>query len=204
LPASFFVTPSDGLGALFGRRSELGPRASSRLLLSPPGRGAFAATLPRGLAAGVDPLAIAEEGLGAALGRSLPARSLSFGRLSGRLLFALGRLSCLPAAGLGAAATAPLGAVLDGRGAALDEGLGLLSESGFLAMFEEGFGALEGPLALSLLLLLFEGFAAGLAAGRGAGAEETLGPVFDGALWRATGRASGFRLLLLLLLAVGR
>jgi hypothetical protein len=86
--------------------------------------------------------------------------------------------------------------VLEGRGAALDEGLGLLSESGFLAMFEEGFGALEGPLALSLLLLLFEGFAAGLAAGRGAGAEETLGPVFDGALWRATGRASGFRLLL--------
>jgi hypothetical protein len=93
--------------------------------------------------------------------------------------------------------------VLDGRGAALDEGLGLPSESGFLAMFEEGFGALEGPLALSLWLL-FEGFASGLAAGRGAGAEETLGPVFDGALWRATGRASGFRLLLLLLFAVGR
>lgn len=145
---------------------------------------------------------MADEGLGAALGLSFPARFLSPGRLSGRLLFALGRLSDLPAAGFGAAATGPLGAATDGREAVLDEGFGLVFESGFLAIFDEGFGALEGPFALLLLLLLFEGLADGWAAGRGAGTEETLGPVDAGVLWRATGRASGFRLLLLL--AAGR
>jgi hypothetical protein len=76
-----------------------------------------------------------------------------------------------------------------------------LSESGFLATFEEGFGAFDGPLAL---LLLFDGLAEGFAGGRGAGAELIRGALLGGELWRATGRASGFRLLLLLFEAAGR
>jgi len=136
------------------------------------------------------PFATDEDGFGAVLGRLL---------LFGRLLFEAVRLFPFPADGLGAAATGPRAVAPEGREVMLEEGLGLLlAESGFLATFEEGLGALEGPLALPLLL--FEG----LTAGRGAGAEEILGALPDELPGRGAGRASGFRLLLLLLLATGR
>ena len=129
-----------------------------------------------------------EDGFGVALGRLL---------LLGRLLFEAVRLFPFPADGFGAAAMGPRAVAPEGREVMLEEGLGLLlAESGFLATFDEGLGALEGPLALPVLL--FEG----LTAGRGA--EEILG-VLPGELpGRGAGRTSGFRLLLLLLFATGR
>ena len=89
-------------------------------------------------------------------------------------------------------ATGPLGATVGGRTATSDEGSGRVSR----AIVEAGFGALEGLFSL-LLSLLFEGLADGWIDGRVEGTEETRGPLFVGALWRATGRASGFRLSLL-------
>lgn len=92
-------------------------------------------------------------------------------------------------------ATGPLGATVGGRKATPDEGMGPVS----LAIVEAGFGALEGLFSL-LLSLLLEGLADGWIDGRvegTEGTEETRGPLFAGALWRATGRASGFRLSLL-------
>ena len=89
-------------------------------------------------------------------------------------------------------ATGPLGATVGGRKAAPDEGMGPV----FLAIVEAGFGALEGLFSL-LLSLLLEGLADGWIDGRVEGTEGTRGPLFAGALWRARGRASGFRLSLL-------
>jgi len=168
----------EGFGAALGRLLLLGRLLFEAVRLSPlPAEGlGEAATGPLGLALPLlfAPLAIDEEGFGAALGRLL---------LLDRLLFEAVRLFPLLAEGLGGAATGPRGAALEGREVTL----------------EEGFGALEGPLAL-LLLLLFEGFAAG----RGVGAEEILGALLGGLLGRAAGRASGCRLFLLLLLVSGR
>lgn len=129
-------------------------RAPARLL-SLPGREAFVAILPRGLALPwlFEP-PTAEDGLGPAL-----RRFATFGRL-----LPLPPALLFPAAGRGAAATGPRGAALEGRDPTLEEGLGLLVALGLLAIFEEGLGPLEGPFALFWLLEV-------LAAVRGVGAE---------------------------------